>query len=307
MNRLSGDDRAAQATAHMKRGLALMADADDAASVAKALEQFDLALELRRSLPRGDARTDYALAASWMNRAEALLALGETANNALALDALDEAVVVLETLPLDSDPRFARRLAIALQNRALARRRLARDTWTIVPDLFRALDLVTSLDGDDTAGMIATMWVNIGSAQLFEPTDDAWRRAMTSARQALRMTSAHETSDMAMMTVGLQARHLLCRAAARCLESSGGRTLTPDVHAATDAVDEALALVSAWEARGVPLFRALAVEIFEFGRRVYEIYQPQFVDEFEREYGSLRDNRQPSDGAGDKPTGRSGS
>lgn len=307
MHSFSSDDRAAQATAHMKRGLALMAGAEDAAAVAAALEQFDLALEIRRGLPRGDARADYALAASWMNRAEALLALGEPANNASALHALDEAVLVLESLPLESDPRFARRLAIGLQNRALARGRVGRDTWTIVPDLFRALDLLTPLQADETAGMIATTWVNIGAAQLLEPTDDAWRRAMTSARQALSVTNAGEASDPAMMTLGLQARHLICRAAARCLETSGGRALTPDVHAATDAVDEALALVSAWEARGVPVFRALAVEIFEFGRRVYEIYQPQFVDEFEREYGSLRDNRQPSDGAGDKPTGRSGS
>ena len=53
-----------------------------------------------------------------------------------------------------------------------------------------------------------------------------------------------------------------------------------DVHEATDAVDDGLALVRSWEQRGVRCFRPLAFDLFRFGARVYARYQPQFLEEF---------------------------
>ena len=61
-----------------------------------------------------------------------------------------------------------------------------------------------------------------------------------------------------------------------------------DVHEATDAVDDGLALVRRWEQRGVESFRAVAFELFRFGARVYARYQPQFLDEF------IADNMDPA-------------
>jgi hypothetical protein len=53
-----------------------------------------------------------------------------------------------------------------------------------------------------------------------------------------------------------------------------------DVHEATDAVDDGLALIRRWEQKGVAGFRMLAADLFRFGSRVYLIYQPQFLQEF---------------------------
>lgn len=300
---LTVDDRATLATAHMQRGLALMTQPEDSAASVTALAHFDVALEIRRALPLAGADAAYALAASWMNRAEALLAIGSAANLALAVESLDAAVQLLEPFALDqecaadtrpetsisnstSDARLRRRLSIALQNRALARGRARRDTWTMVPDLFRAIDLLAPIATDDDARLVATAWTNIGVAQLLEPTEDAWRGAMASAREALRVLGTSEQREVQTANIGLHARHLVCRAAARCLDAAGRRDVTEDVHAATDAVEDALVLVSMWEAKGVTAFRALAAELVEFGRRVYAGYQPHFVDEFEREHAA---------------------
>jgi hypothetical protein len=49
---------------------------------------------------------------------------------------------------------------------------------------------------------------------------------------------------------------------------------------AADAVDEGLRLVRHWEAAGAECFRALAVDLFRFGSRVYQTRQPHFLTEF---------------------------
>jgi hypothetical protein len=57
--------------------------------------------------------------------------------------------------------------------------------------------------------------------------------------------------------------------------------VTPeDVHEATDAVDDGLALARRWEQRGVDGFREIADDLFRFGALVYGRYQPQFLGEF---------------------------
>ena len=53
-----------------------------------------------------------------------------------------------------------------------------------------------------------------------------------------------------------------------------------DVHDATDAVDDGLALVRVWEQREVIHLRPLAVDLFRFGAHIYARYQPQFLQEF---------------------------
>ena len=49
---------------------------------------------------------------------------------------------------------------------------------------------------------------------------------------------------------------------------------------ATDAVDEGMALARHWETSGDPQFRAAATDLFRFGCRVYQTYQPHFLTEF---------------------------
>jgi hypothetical protein len=60
-----------------------------------------------------------------------------------------------------------------------------------------------------------------------------------------------------------------------------------DVHEATDLAEDGLSIIAAWEAKGTPRFRPIAVDLLRFGRAVYSRYQPQFVDEFIREHAAL--------------------
>lgn len=262
----TGTAQRAMGNAHMQCGLALM-HTGDPISVAAALRHFDRALELRRGLPCDDNLTAFALAASWMNRAEALLALGGTDQIVEAIAALSAAVALLETLPPDEDRRFPRRLAIALQNRALARARLGRDTWTMVPDLYTALDLLQAEDSADARHLVATVWVNIGIAQFIEPSADAWRRAIQSAQQAMQVADGREWTDVRMAEVGLRARYLCCQAAARLLGQH------PDdaaalIQLAASASSTALAVAEVWQRRGVSAFATLADDVREFSRRL---------------------------------------
>src|SRR5262245_18093186 len=102
----------------MKEGIGVVAASPRNAGAA--LECYDAGLELRRRLPIDVAAYAYGLAACWLNRADALTHLGEKAHRDLARQACDEAIALLRALPWRDDARFAKRLAIALQNRALA-------------------------------------------------------------------------------------------------------------------------------------------------------------------------------------------
>ena len=94
---------------------------------------------------------------------------------------------------------------------------------------------------------------------------------------------------MQAAAAGLRARHVLCRLSAhRLTQADDGAGMPEDVHEATDAVDEGLAVVRSWEQRGVDAFRGVAFDLFRFGARVYARYQPQFLDEF------INDNMDPA-------------
>ncbi len=275
----------ARATALVRRGLGLLATGrkDDAV---RALACVDAALAIRRTLPSDDAASRFDLAGAWMNRAEALAAIDPHAHATAVVAAYDAAVPLLDSLPPADDPRFPRRLATALQNRVLARRRQDPHAWTAVPDLIRALNVLETSAGGSADVMLAAIWVNLADAQLAEPVESAWRRAIESAQRALDLLGSHEDADVDAAAVGLKARHVCCQAAARRLAHAvDGAQAGPALHVATDAADGGLALIARWEARGVARFRPFTEDFFEFGRRVYGAFQPQFVAEFEADHG----------------------
>jgi hypothetical protein len=83
----------AQASVLMKRGIGLLTDAQPEA-VSEALGCFDRALELRSRLPIDDVPVlRYGLAACWLNRADALMRLGDAAQIADALRAFDDGML----------------------------------------------------------------------------------------------------------------------------------------------------------------------------------------------------------------------
>jgi hypothetical protein len=283
-----------QASVLMKRGIGLMTEAQPGA-MAEALECFDRALEMRRRLPYGDVPLlGYGLAACLLNRADALAQLGTPDQLAAALESYDEGIIVLRGLPLSDDPRFPRRLAMAHQNRGLALQACGGVAALAATAAFAGAIEVLEADYSalihDRQYLLAVVWTNLANAHVSAPAMASESAPRDAALQAIALVAGWEQGDADYAEVGLKARHALCRTIARRLSApaSGDAGMPEDVHEATDAVDEGLALVRAWEQKGVTAFRGVAHDLFRFGARVYARYQPQFLEEF------IHDNLDPS-------------
>ena len=125
---------------------------------------------------------------------------------------------------------------------------------------------------------------------------DADRRARDAVKRSLVHLADHKTIDPAAAEAGVRARHFLCRCCANALSQSAvaGEPMPDDVHEATDAVDDGLALVRAWENARSLIFRPLAFDLFRFGARVYAHYQPHFLREFIEENMNPTSRRWPT-------------
>lgn len=284
----------ADASVLMKQGIALMSDPRPEAA-SEALRCFDQALDLRNQLPIDDEPLlRYGLAACWLNRADALVRLGGGPQIAEALRSYEEGIALARTLPAEIDPRFPRRLAIAHQNRALVLQLRegpgAADAIAAFTEALAVLESAPAAAIPDRVYMQAAVWVNLANARAFEGAADAWIHARDAARQAIALVTDLEQTDAGAAEVGLKARHVLCHAYAARLAAgeADNSTTAEDVHAASDAADEALELARLWEQQGVDRFRGIAYDLFRFGARVYAIYQPQFLEEF------VQDNLDPA-------------
>ncbi len=271
----------AQASLFMEEGIRLMQSGHDTDA---AIRCFDRALELRRLLPAGVPLYSYGLAACWLNRAEALTRLG-TGYQTMALNAYDEALVLLRLLPLGDDARFSTRLAIAHQNRALALAAQSppqtADAIDSLVDAIAVLDQAGAMDGRERDYLLAVVWMNLANIRASQDTIASDLAGLEAARRALALVKEHEHKYAAAAEAGLKARHVLCHIAARRLSVQERKeTALEDVHDATDLADEGLSLVREWERRGIDHFRSLASDLFRFGARVYACYQPHFLREF---------------------------
>jgi tetratricopeptide (TPR) repeat protein len=282
----------AQASVLMKRGIALM-ESGRADVIPEALACFDQARELRSRLPvREVAVLRYGLAACWLNRADALIRQGDATQISTALQSYDEGIALIRDLPFDEDPRFARRLVIAHQNRGLALQmqgmaRLA-DAVTAFSDAIAVLDQDYAAAIPDRDHLLAVVWMNLGNVQAAQGTDESCVLARDAVVHAIEIVRDVEERDESAAEVGLKARHILCHVMARHLSATTDGTVNDDVHATTDVVDEGLSLARRWEQAGVVRFRGIAYDLFRFGARVYALYQPHFLDEF------VHDNLDPA-------------
>ncbi|MGE3956062.1 MAG: hypothetical protein AB7H96_05030 [Vicinamibacterales bacterium] len=272
------------ATAHMQAGRDLMHGGRPEA-VGRALALFDRAVAIRRGLSTRGALDDYDLAGAWLNRAEALLVLGAPGHLDSAVRATDEAVALLERWPQVRDARMTLRLATALQNRAVALRRLQREPWRVTNDLFRAIALLDTIaDADPHVGTrSAAVWVNIADVQAGESDPAAWQRALQSAECALARVAGLEGTEHEAAFIAVQARRIYCQAAARCLAFGEPDVRADLVGATSDAAEDALRLIAHWSGRD-HAGRLNGDDLFEFGRLLYGEYQPQFLAEFEAEF-----------------------
>jgi tetratricopeptide (TPR) repeat protein len=282
----------AQASVLMKRGIALM-ESGRPEVIPDALTCFDQARDLRSGLPIREVPVlRYGLAACWLNRADALIRLGEAAQIFSALQSYDEGIALLRDLPFADDLRFSRRLAIAHQNRGLALQTQGRagvaQAVTAFGDAIAVLEHEHSAAIPDRDYLLAVVWVNLANAQAVLATDESCSRARDAAARAIAIVKDVEERDEHAAEVGLMARHVLCHTMAKHLSATSDGTVNDDVHETTDVVDDGLSLARRWEQAGVVRFRAIAHDLFRFGARVYALYQPHFLDEF------VRDNLDPA-------------
>lgn len=298
------DDQQINAAASrlMKQGMALATHATPA-SLTEAISCFDRAITLREGLPLHTTPWyRYGLAAGWLNRAEALTARGGDVDLEDALRAYDTALVLLEELPLDVDPRVRRRLVIAWQNRGLVLQRQAADHPFAGAEAVHCLRQAVTLIDDEAAGAIPdvaqirpTVWANFASVLASAGTAPAMAEARTAARHAVDSIDRNSLDqDAAAAGVYLSTQHVLCRTVAHLLaeDAVSANARQALFEEAADTVDEALALARRWEARGVDRFRRLAYDLVRFGCRVYEMHQPQFLNEF------VLENLDPSQSSG---------
>jgi hypothetical protein len=284
----------AEASVLMKRGIAFLQETRREAAI-DALHCFDEALERQRQILADHSPFQgYLLAACLLNRADALVRLNDRAPLAAALASYDEGIEVLSLLPLNENPLFPRRLAMAHQNRGLALIARGEDddaqgAADAFADSIAILDHEHSQGIDDRDQLRAIVWVNLANVRSLDSGASAHDAARDAAKRALAYVSGTEASDPGAADAALRARHVLCRLCANRLSQAGDDEDMPEeVHEATDAVDDGLSLVRSWEQRGATVFRPVAFDLFRFGARVYARYQPQFLEEF------INDNMDPA-------------
>ncbi|MGH7976377.1 MAG: hypothetical protein ACREC8_06915 [Limisphaerales bacterium] len=273
-----------QASVWMKRGIAIL-DANAADNLPEAIGYFDKAIELRRALPLAkNPMFPYGLAAGWMNRGDALTRLESEKNLAEALRSYDEALKLLRDLPLDANPLFRRRLAIAWQNRGLVlqKQNLLAEAAQSFEEAIAVLQNERAVEISGRNQILAAVWLNLANVLISQKINEAAAEARAAAKRTLSLVSQTEEKDLRDVEAGFKARHILCQAVAQLLAKKN----LPDseirnfVAEATDAVDEGLALARKWEFQDVQQFRPLAQQLFHFGARIYQMYQPHFLTEF---------------------------
>lgn len=274
-------DPAQRASALMKRGIARLNESTPG-SVVESLKYFDEALALRRALPPSDDPwASHVLAASWMNRADALTRLGGPENLAEAVRSYDEALAVLRGIPLDANPLYRRRFAIAWMNRGLTL--VARGSAESLRDAVHSFDqgIAALANVADEKILVGCAWMNRANA-LFRQQPPQLDAAHYSAYDALAILARHEANDLAAAESGLKARHIICQVTA---ESLAAQPVDPAslIASAYHAVETGLQLARGWEQRGETRFRQLATGLFHFGTALCQRHQPATLAAFLRE------------------------
>jgi tetratricopeptide (TPR) repeat protein len=265
------------------RGIALLNEGGSD-NLTESIISFDKAIECRRNCPdSADPWIRYGLAAGWMNRGDALTRLGDPNHLALALAAYDESLDILLSLHGESDTAFRQRTAIAWMNRGITLQAFETEDASrqAIHSFEQAEACVESLaETVDTAQIRAAVSMNHANALLqSEPPNPA--QAYESACKAITCSQGGERQHLRSAEVGLKARYILCQALALLLEAEQDNRRRDELFAqATDAVDEGMELVRHWNATGSPLSQTIAHDLFRFGARVYQAYQPHFLTEF---------------------------
>src|SRR6185295_9007776 len=139
----------------------------------------------------------------------------DASRTAEALHACDQGIALLRGLPLDRDPRFPRRLAIAYQNRGLVLQSLGPSSGPEAIQAFtHAITVLTqgySSAIPDRQYVLAVVWMNLANVYAAAATIESGALARDAAMCAITMVKDQEESDAAAAEVGLKARQVLCQ------------------------------------------------------------------------------------------------
>lgn len=262
------------ANAHTNRGICVLTRGDKE-ELPAALADFDRAIELRKELPSDDAEAHHwGLAASLMNRADALHRIGE--RDAESRATYDEAISLLEQMPWQEKPGVLQRLALAWANRGL----VAEDHADARRCFEKCIELLPEPQNPSQMLTLCNALLNRGRHSLRVAGDT--EAAAADARRVLELVTPHERDHPAPAELSLQGRHLLAHSLCTWLDSSKkGPGLAEDwIADTTDTVEEALSVHRHWEQQGFPGLRPLAGELFALGLHVYRVCQPHFFAEF---------------------------
>lgn len=277
------DARNLLANVWTNRGIALLIEGGSD-NLTESIRSFDNAIACRRNFPPwADPWIHYGLAAGWMNRGDALTRLGGPNNLELALNAYDEALGVLLSLPLQGEPAFRERTAIAWMNRGITLQAVG--TQAASSQAIQSFDQAEASLGASPATresvrILAAACMNHANALLQSEGSHA-TLSCQSARRAITYSDGVERESLASAEVGVKARYILCQALARLLEAEQDNRRRDELFAqATDAVDEGMELIRHWNGSGSEKLLGMANDLFRFGSRLYQAYQPHFLTEF---------------------------
>ncbi|MES2657232.1 MAG: tetratricopeptide repeat protein [Verrucomicrobiota bacterium] len=257
---------------HMREGIARMEQGD----WLTALRHFDRAVELREARPwHDDVESAWVLAAAWINRSDVLRFLGSPEEG---IRSLDRAIDAMHFVRLEENPGYANRLILAWINRGTACGE-ARQMEEALDGFSTAEKLMETWGGPTTPErkLMASMLHANRSRILLDTgrTIDGW----TDAQMAVTFLEGLEPVPV-VTEAAIQARGILCRALALLLDEPRGAGQAEDwIALATDAAEEALALVHSSGYRGV-----WVADLVRYGARIYRICQPHFLGEFIREW-----------------------
>lgn len=291
------------ALSHQAQDLLRRGQADEArGEFTSALVHYDEAIaRLRTFAPEAD-EPRRALGVALMNRGNALqkLAARSTDDDARtdalagAITAYDEAIALLRTLSFETTPAYRNHLGAAYLN--LGHTFLtANDPVSAVASFEQAIDVLRLLPLDENSAYrlnLAGAWTNLAHALLSDPVR-AFPRAYASAQAALELLVAFDRTQPACAEMSLRARRALVMAIGELLvlAETARQSTEALATAASDAIDDGLALARDWETRGISHFRPLAARLFRLGAQLYRVHQPHFLAEF------LLENLAPEAGA----------
>jgi tetratricopeptide (TPR) repeat protein len=281
MDMQAHDDLNQLAKLWINRGMVLLDDGSREA-LTEALSCFESAIALRQRLPLDENKFFvWGLSAAWMNCADVLTRLGSAEQVERALHAYDEAIALLVRMPLDEHPTYRARLSLAWMNRGLAAQ--AQDSPESLVEAVRCYTrsieqyLGKTPSNSEQRRVLSCAHLNRGHAFL-NSEQAKCEQARQDAFSALRLAGEFERSESLAARIGLQARHLLCRAIAH--QADCGEVSEDWIGETTDAVDDGMALARHWRRAGESGLEDIEAELFRFGALIYRLCQPHFLTEF---------------------------